>query len=125
VTTLRSQIGQAGERDAEAYLLKHKLRLVTRNYSCRAGEIDLIMVDPNPHDAEVLAFVEVRLRGAGARTNSLDSIDEGKQRRLITAARHYLMEHPEWAEHPCRFDVIGLSPENNQLTWVRNAFEAS
>ncbi|MFU8833184.1 MAG: YraN family protein [Wenzhouxiangella sp.] len=125
MTTLRGQLGQAGERDAETFLLKHKLRLVERNYSCRSGEIDLVMVDPNAHDAEVLTFVEVRLRGAGARTSGLESIDQGKQRRLITAARHYLMDHPEWAAHPCRFDVIALAPETDQLVWVKSAFEAS
>ncbi len=125
MTSLRGQLGKSGERDAESYLIKHKLRLIERNYSCRSGEIDLIMVDPNPEDAEeVLTFIEVRLRGAGARTDGLESIDRGKQNRLIRAARHFLMStSPQWDRHPCRFDVISWSSENDRPIWVTNAFE--
>jgi putative endonuclease len=125
VTTLRGQLGQAGERDAEAFLLRHQLQLIERNYRCRSGEIDLVMLDPTAHDAEVLVFVEVRLRGRGARTSGLDSIDENKKQRLISAARHFLMTYPDWDRHPCRFDVIALSPENDQLVWVASAFEVN
>lgn len=123
MTTLRDRLGQAGERDAETYLAARKLRLIERNYRCRSGEIDLVMLDPNPDDGDVLTFVEVRLRGRGARVSGLDSVDEHKQRRLISAARHYLMDHPEWAHHPCRFDVVALAPDTDQLVWVANAFE--
>lgn len=124
MSTLRDRLGQAGERDAEQYLVGRDLRLIERNYRCRSGEIDLIMLDPNPFDGEVLTFVEVRLRGRGARTGGLDSIDEHKQRRLISAARHFLMEQPEWAGHPCRFDVVALAPDVDEMIWVRSAFEA-
>jgi len=124
VKTLRGQLGQSGERDAEAFLTGQNLRLIERNYQCRSGEIDLIMLDPNPHDAEVLTFIEVRLRGSGARTDGLESIDRGKQRRLISAARHFLMStSPQWDRHPCRFDVISWGSENKHPIWVTNAFE--
>lgn len=124
MSSYRIQLGEAGEREAESRLVERGMRLIERNYRCRSGEIDLIMLDPNAVDAdEVLTFVEVRLRGAGARTSGLESIDQAKQRRLISAARHYLMVHPEWERHPCRFDVVALAPENNQLIWLTNAFE--
>lgn len=125
MTTLRGQLGESGERDAESFLIARDLRLVERNYRCRSGEIDLIMLDPNPEDAEeVLTFVEVRLRGLGAHTNALESIDPGKQRRLISAARHFLMAHsPLWDRHPCRFDVVAWNQESEHPTWVTNAFE--
>jgi putative endonuclease len=124
MNTSREQLGQFGESEAEAYLCQHKLRLIERNYRCRSGEIDLVMLDPNGEENEVLAFVEVRLRGRGARSSGLDSVDENKQRRLITTARHFLQNHPQWQQHPCRFDVVALSPENHQLVWLTNAFEA-
>ncbi len=124
MTTLRQSLGDAGERDAETFLLKRKLKLVERNYRCRGGEIDLVMTDPNPADAdEVLVFVEVRLRGRGARVSGLDSIDAAKRSRLATAARHFLMSRPEWQNHPCRFDVIAMDTSNDGLIWVTNAFE--
>lgn len=115
--------GNRGERQAADFLAARGLRLVRRNYQCRAGEIDLVMLDPNPSDTEVLAFIEVRLRGPGARVDSIDSIDERKQRRLISAARHFLMIHPEWQEHACRFDVVGIDGRDDELRWIPGAFE--
>ncbi|TVQ30068.1 MAG: YraN family protein [Wenzhouxiangella sp.] len=124
MNTLRQQLGNAGEREAETFLIKRQFKLVERNYRCRGGEIDLVMTDPNPTDAEeVLVFVEVRLRGRGAQVSALDSIDAGKRSRLIMAARHFLMSKPEWQEHPCRFDVIAMDTSNDRLIWVPNAFE--
>lgn len=123
MSTRRIELGQAGEREAEASLTEHGLKMIERNYRCRSGEIDLVMLDPTAHDAEVLVFVEVRLRGSGAYVSALDSIDRSKQSRLISAARHFLMSHPEWERHPCRFDVVALSPESNQLVWLSHAFE--
>lgn len=115
--------GHQGERQAEDWLVRQGLKLVERNYQCRAGEIDLVMLDPNPADTEVLAFVEVRLRGPGARVDGIDSVDVHKQQRLIAAARHFLMTNPEWSEHACRFDVIGISGPEERLRWVAGAFE--
>ncbi len=115
--------GEQGERQAEDWLHTRGLRTVVRNYQCRAGEIDLVMLDPNPTDTEVLAFVEVRLRGTGAYVDGIDSVDEHKQRRLVAAARHFLMSHPEWSEHACRFDVIGIS--DGDLRWIPGAFDAA
>lgn len=117
--------GDKGERQAERWLAERGLKLIERNYQCRAGEIDLVMLDPNPSDTEVLAFVEVRLRGPGARVDSIDSIDERKQRRLITAARHFLMTYPQWQEHACRFDVIGIDGKDDRIRWIPGAFELS
>ncbi len=121
---MRDDRGELGERQAEDWLHERGLRTVVRNYQCRAGEIDLVMLDPDSSDTEVLAFVEVRLRGPGARVDSIDSVDEHKQRRLIAAARHFLMSHPEWCEHACRFDVIGISDVDGDLRWIPDAFEA-
>ncbi len=52
--------------------------------------------------------------GAGA------SITASKQRRIILAARHYLMGKPDC---DCRFDCILLDGlEENRLEWIKNAF---
>jgi putative endonuclease len=51
------QQGQRWEQVAEKMLRRRGLRPVARNYHCRCGEIDLIMLDTS-----VLVFVEVRYR---------------------------------------------------------------
>jgi len=123
VTTEQARLGEEGERDAEAFLLDKGMTLIQRNYRCRSGEIDLVMTAPAEDGDELLVFVEVRRRGSGAQVSALDSVDASKQRRLITAARHFLLEHPRWSEHRCRFDVVALESANERMVWVPAAFE--
>lgn len=122
MSSLRARLGASGEREAETFLRRNGLALVQRNYRCRAGEIDLVM-QAEDQAVKLLVFVEVRLRGDGAHVNALDSVDRNKQRKLITAARHFLMDNPQWSEHPCRFDVVALDSTRDRLVWVPAAFE--
>ncbi|NDY96382.1 YraN family protein [Wenzhouxiangella limi] len=123
--TERQLSGQRGETAAEALLGRSGLQIVERNYRCRAGEIDLVMLDPETADGDVLVFVEVRLRAPGAPVEALETVDGNKQRKLIQAARHFLMSHPVFASHPCRFDVIAIDDPDEKPAWIRNAFEAA
>ena len=93
---------------------------VIANYQCRLGEVDLIM-----DDGDTLVFVEVRWRAYSRYGGALASVDWRKQRRLILAARHYLGRYPDQAQRPCRFDVLGLEPDEDgevRYHWVQNAF---
>jgi putative endonuclease len=108
-------------------LCRHGLQVLSRNYNCRGGEIDLVM-----RDGAVLVFVEVRYRSSDRYGSGADSVTARKQSRIAHAARHFLMRHPEHARRPCRFDVVsvrGEAPEPDgrraALTWIRAAFEAS
>ena len=108
--------GQHAEDAALAYLHKQGLRTVARNYRCRGGEIDLIM-----QDATELVFVEVRLRRNTQFASAMESVDRQKQRRLVTAARHYL-QHIGRYDAPCRFDVVGIDGQGT-IDWQANAFD--
>ncbi len=108
--------GDVAERAAEKYLLSHGLKLVTRNYRTRFGEIDLIM-----QDGEVLVFIEVRMRKNNDFGGAAASIGAAKQRRIIAAAQQYIatMKYPP----PCRFDAVLLSEGNSGAAdWVKDAF---
>lgn len=108
--------GLEAEKLAATFLAKHGLRLVTQNYHCRFGEIDLIM-----QDAKTLVFVEVRLRSNSKFGNAAASITPQKQQKLIATAQHYLQTH---GERECRFDAILMdSVDLQQIEWIRNAFE--
>jgi putative endonuclease len=122
--TERQLSGQSGEAQAEQLLGSSGLQLVERNYRCRAGEIDLVMIDPATADGDVLVFVEVRKRAPGAMVEAIETVDRNKQRKLIQAARHFLMAYPVFATSPCRFDVIAIDNPDEKASWVRNAFEA-
>ena len=113
------QQGDAAEDRALAHLLARGLRLVARNYRTPGrggGEIDLILRDPDG----TLVFVEVRQRAHHAFGGAAASVGWQKRRRIVFAARHYLMRLPE--PPPCRFDVISM--EGGSIQWMRAAFDA-
>lgn len=108
--------GLALEQQGARYLSAHGLQLLTSNYHCRGGEIDLVM-----KHASTLVFVEVRFRRSGLRGEPVETVTPAKQRRVIRCARHYLMTHRLQEAVPCRFDVLGIGPDR-QIIWVQNAF---
>ena len=112
-------IGQQAEQWASEYLQQQGLQLVTTNYHCRRGEIDLIM-----HDHDTLVFVEVRYRKTSTFGSALESVDHRKQKKLIVTAEHYLQKNTASFSH-YRFDVIAISPEQSHpnITWVKDAFQ--
>ncbi|MDH3607977.1 MAG: YraN family protein [Gammaproteobacteria bacterium] len=111
-----SQQGQIAEDAACKFLQKHGLKLVEKNYRCRTGEIDLVM-----QDKEELVFVEVRYRAKSDFGSALDSVDQNKIQKLISAANHYVSKNQP--DLPMRFDVIGFDA-SLKPNWVSNAFPA-
>jgi putative endonuclease len=101
-----------------AHLCRHGLKLLTRNYHCRRGEIDLVM-----RDRQSLVFVEVRYRRQARFGSASESVNWHKQQRLIAAAEHYLL-HESKKQPPARFDVVAISGDEPglQLEWIPNAF---
>lgn len=116
---LKRLIGQRSEQQAERWLQRHGLKTVARNWSCRHGEIDLVMID-----GDSLVFVEVRMRSRRGFGSGADSVHSRKQRKLIHAASMFLAEHSEWQDRPCRFDVLSIDGPAGQEEWIKAAFEA-
>jgi putative endonuclease len=111
--------GQLAESMAQKVLLKNGLRLITQNYRCKIGEIDLIF-----WDGEEIVFVEVRARANSDFAFPTETIDYFKQLKIIRTAEFFLLRHAQWAKNPCRFDVVGVnfstSPPN--IEWIKDAF---
>lgn len=109
--------GLAAEKAAAHFLQQQGLSLLAQNYSCRYGEIDLIMREGN-----TLVFIEVRLRSNRGFTSAADSIDQRKQQKLIRVAQFYLQSHD--LNTPCRFDAILFDHNEYQSpNWIRNAID--
>ena len=108
--------GEQAEKLAAIYLQKQGLKLLSQNYRCRYGEIDLIL-----KDAQTLVFAEVRLRKSANFGGAAASITAHKQSKLVRTAQHYLgMQHNP---PPCRFDVVLLDAlADNHIEWIQNAF---
>lgn len=113
--------GRWGEALAAAYLEKKKYTLVACNYTCRWGEIDLIV-----QNKAYLVFVEVKLRKSDAFAKASDFVDLRKQTRIRTTAEFYLATHE--TELQPRFDVVeiyatqGTDTKKPQITHLEDAF---
>jgi len=119
-----TDIGRAAESRALRHLETSGLVLLTRNYRCRAGEIDLVMLDP---ETRVLVLVEVRSRSRSDYGQAAATISCEKQRRCSLAARHLLLKRRELRRLRARFDVVAIDPSPEPggaplVTWIRNAF---
>lgn len=111
--------GNQAEDLAWEYLKKQGLRLETRNYLTRMGEIDIIA-----WDKKTLVFAEVRFRKASSFGTGLESITSSKQKKITTAAEHFLQKRFQSSPPDCRFDVISIDGELSQheIRWIKNAF---
>ena len=118
--TDKQQKGSQAEALARQYLEHKGFDLVALNFSCKTGEVDLIM-----QDNDTLVFVEVRYRKETDLGSPLETVTIAKQRKLSRTAQFYLQQHFGNRWPPCRFDVIGISGDLHQqprIEWVSNAF---
>jgi putative endonuclease len=106
--------GENAEQQACQYLEKKGLKLVTRNFRCKQGELDLVMTDQ-----KTLVIVEVRFRKTDRYGSALESVTRAKQSRIIAATQVYLATQK--INSPIRFDVLALSGNGN-IDWIKNAF---
>ena len=115
-------MGDEAEARALAHLQRHGLALVQRNYrvaagpAARGGEVDLILRERDG----TLVFVEVRARRDARFGGAAASVGHLKQRRIVYAARHFLLGLA--APPPCRFDVVAI--DQGRVQWLKAAFDA-
>lgn len=108
-----SAFGKQAEDRAAEYLEKQGLRVLQRNYRCRAGEIDLVAMD-----GQTLVFVEVKARHSSVFGSAGEAIDGRKSVRLRRAAAAYISSHhfgPDGEPPPCRFDAVLFDGDGVQL----------
>lgn len=116
----KQSIARRTEQLALDHLLRNGLDLLERNFRCRHGEIDLVMLD-----GETVVFVEVRFRKFSHFATAVASVDVHKQRRLCRAGGYYLRTHPFRHNAPVRFDVVafdGPSQQHFAMQWLQDAF---
>ncbi|MGD8787234.1 MAG: YraN family protein [Phycisphaerales bacterium] len=116
----RKLLGRWGEERCLKFLKRKGLKILTRNFSCRTGEIDLIMVAPGRD----IVFVEVKTRADETFTQTESVITPAKKHRMVKTARYFLATN-DIVDRPFRFDIVTIvlgekgTPEINHY---ENAF---
>ena len=113
-------LGNDAEQLAFQFLRRQGLKPVSRNFRCRLGEIDLIMLA-----GECLVFIEVRYRAPNRFARATLTVDRRKQHKLAKAAAMFLALSPFYQRHCTRFDVVGVDRDvDNRVSieWLADAF---
>jgi putative endonuclease len=97
----KDRLGKDGEDLAARHLLGAGFAIVTRNWRCPAGEIDIVA-----RDRDALVIVEVKTRTSTAFGSPAEAITHRKQDKLRELALLWLREHPH--RGPIRFDVVSV-----------------
>ena len=93
-------VGNLGEQTAKNYLIKNGYKILTTNYSCRFGEIDIIAMDK-----ECLVFIEVKTRTSGKYGHPENAVNYWKKKHLEPTGRNYI-DYKRMGEYIARFDVV-------------------
>ena len=109
--------GRGAEDQALLFLQGPGLKLITRNWRCKAGELDLVM-----RDADTVVIAEVRMRQRDDYGDPLETVDARKQAKVVRATRLFLARQPELAEEPLRFDIVTLDGDGS-IEWLKEAFD--
>jgi putative endonuclease len=116
----RKKLGQWGERRCESFLKKKGFKKLAHSFSCKSGEIDLIMVDADGS----IVFVEVRTKTDERFSPPEDSITYSKREKLLRTARYFLTTY-NIKMRPFRFDVVTIvlgRKGQPQIKHYENAF---
>ena len=117
--TSSKTLGVVGETLAFHYLKRQGYTILSRNYKCRLGEIDVVA-----KEGDVLSFVEVKTRTSDEKGSPAESVHQFKQRQITSVAKCYLQHHNCW-DMPCRFDVVCVLMKQGQeanIELIRDAF---
>ncbi|MBQ9847158.1 MAG: YraN family protein [Clostridia bacterium] len=112
--------GSNGESYAAEYLQNKGYEIITRNFSSRFGEIDIVCKKDN-----FIVFVEVKTRGRKALVSGREAVTTGKQKKIIKTALIYLSAKGITNLQP-RFDVVEIMiTERVTVEHIINAFDGS
>ena len=94
--------GKIGEDMAEKFLRHQGYKILSRNWRCALGEIDIVA-----QEKEFTVFVEIKTRKSTTFGAGYLSVNSAKQLKLIKLAHAYLKRYG-LTDKPCRLDIISI-----------------
>lgn len=111
MTTHRRALGIEGEDLAARWYEQHGYEVVDRNWRCRAGEIDLVVVRRRH-----LVICEVKTRSSDRYGGGAAAVDWRKQRTIRQVTATYLSQRRGPAPAGIRFDVAVVTAGRHGAT---------
>ncbi|MBU3933393.1 MAG: YraN family protein [Candidatus Omnitrophica bacterium] len=113
----KQDLGAKGEGLALQFLRRRGYKIITRNFSCRFGEIDIIA-----RQGKATVFVEVKTRSSCGFGLPQDSVRRDKIKHLLRCAQFYIKNYAD-PEGNFRFDVVAIVlGDTSRINLIKNAF---
>ncbi len=112
------ELGRRGEDAAARFLERRGYDIVARNWTCFAGEADIIA-----RDGAAVVFVEVKTRSSYAKGLPGEAVGKSKRERYEKIAAAFLSEY-EVVDVPLRFDVVSIVLVAPDRAMIRHHIDA-
>lgn len=116
---ITNKTGVWGEIYAARYLRDNGYKILSSNYVCRFGELDLVA-----SKSGTVCIVEVKTRNKNTDIRPMEAVDEGKRQRVEMAAKSFLKVTKITGE--IRFDVCEVYVDDKfalaGINYIENAF---
>lgn len=112
-TMHNKDLGRRGEDAAAAFLERRGFDILERNWTCKAGEADIIA-----QDEDAIHFVEVKTRMSDCCGFPAEAVDAGKRRRYERIAEMYLAGY-EGPDIPITFDIVSILVTGEHRAFLR------
>ena len=117
IKNIKKIIGQSAENLAAKYLKKQGLALISKNYTTKFAEIDLIM-----QSNDTIIFVEVRYKTNDDFGDAASSVNKYKQKKIIRGTKEFIVKNPQFGHYNIRFDVVAIDNNFANVKWLKDAF---
>lgn len=98
----KDALGRYGEDLAVRVLRERGMTILSRNWRCAVGELDIVA-----RDGDCLVVCEVKTRRSLSHGSPAEAVGPRKMRRLRELSMHWLDEHGIYVP-TIRFDVVGV-----------------
>ena len=112
-----NELGKNGEEIARQFLVNKGHQILAMNFRSGHKEIDIISTL-----GDMVVFSEIKTRSSLYYGFPEEAVTATKQALIKLAAEHFLDEHPGFLQ--CRFDVISIVLNNDQLIQIRHYEDA-
>lgn len=123
MSNYNKKIGDYGESLSQKYLINHGYIILSKNFRCKFGEIDIISMDKK---INCICFTEVKSRYNNLYGRPCESITYKKIRKIRNTAKLYILKNNLF-NFNFRFDVVevilNLNNNDHSINFIENAFQ--
>ena len=117
---IRNKTGVWGEVFTARYLRDRGYKILTSNFVCRFGELDIVA-----EKLGIVCIVEIKTRNKNTLVSPMEAVDKSKRSRLEVAAKQFMVYAKLKSE--MRFDVCEVLVDDNDklhsINYIENAFQ--